>query len=223
MGNSVPKSYGQLNFNMNYKQPVSVKYNTKVAMWQLPYDARYKEYDEDGTKWFESDNKNGNDEIENAEQNLHMSFTNYKVRTKTVWYDDNSYDVESRYKNNTVTENHGENHVFVNIKDNSDRLVAEKIFGFDSTDGRKMIYKYDTNGNNVFTVVRIYSFDTTKNRATDVVNYGYTSDESALIKNCTFEKEYYMLNGKQVDAEKCDGGGYNVKDKDGKILTFQVE
>ena len=69
----------------------------------------------------------------------------------------------------------------------------------------------------------MYSYDTTKNKATDIVNFAYTSMLSALTKGCKLEKEYYMLNGKEVKAEKTDTGGYRINSKDGKILTFLVE
>ena len=148
----------------------------------------------------------------------------YKVQTRTIWYDDNSYDVLSTYNNNNaITEKHNSNYVYTTIKDNSGRVVADKCFGFSDSEGEKTIFKHYTKGNDVFTVVRVYSFDTTKNRATDIVNYGYTSDVSTLIKGCTFKKEYYMLNGAQTDVEKTDSGGYIVRNKDDKILTFQVE
>ena len=223
MGYSAPNLCNQFNFKIPHRQPESVTYNAKVALWQLPYDSHYLDYDEDGSKWFESSNQNGNDEIEPAEKGLHKSFSEYKVRTRTIWYDDDTYEVTSKYKNNTVDESHGENHVFVRIRDNSNQIVAEKIFGFDSNDGRKIIYKNYKQGDNTFTVVQLYKFDTTKNKATDIVNYGYTSDVSKLTNGCTFEKEYYLLNGKEVSVTKNDSGGYIVKNEDGKILTFQVE
>lgn len=223
MGRYTPYLCEQFNFSTLHRQQKWITYNTKVAMWQLPYDSHYKDYDEDGSKWFETSNKKGNDEITLAEKGLHKRFSEYKVKTKTIWYNDDTYEVKSKYKNNIIDESHGENHVYVSIRDDSDQLVAEKIFGFDSNDGKKIIYKNCKQGNDIFSVVQVYKFDTTKNKSTDIVNFGYTSDVSKLTNGCTFEKEYYLLNGKEVNVTKNDSGGYIVKNEDGKILTFQVE
>lgn len=222
MGYSVSAPCGQFNYNMSHKKGVSFTHNIKVAMWHLPYNSHYKDYDEDDTKWFEANNQQGNNEIKKAEQNLNISLSKYEVRTGTIRYDDGTYEVFSQYNNHAIRETHGNNYLFVKITDNADDVVAEKVFGFDSNDGRKFLYKHYKNGKDTFTVVKVYSYDTTKNRATDVVNFGYTSDPSKLTNGCTFEKEYYMLNGKQTDVKK-GNGGYIVKNEDGKILTFQVE
>ena len=225
MVNKTTLTQGKFGYTPSYKKTLSELYSTKVAIWQLPiYNASYRKYDTDDSKWFESENKNGQNEIDDIEQNLKINLSKYKIHSKTTTYEDYTYDIESIFPNRTkVYEKHGFNHVFVTIKDKFNRIVAEKIFGKHSNDGRKIIYTNINQGENIFTIAKVYSYDTTKNRATDVVNYAYTSLTSALTKGCKFEKEYYMLNGHQIKAEKIDDNTFRVKDKNGKILTFQVE
>ena len=223
MGNSVVPSGGQSGYILSGKRAIGESYNTRVALWQLPYNENYLKYDADGSKWYESINNNGDDEIERTERALNMNMDKYKVRTKTIAYNDGTYSVESKFSNkNTVLESHGKEHVFVRIKNKFNQLVAEKIFNFSSKDGRKTVYKNIKQGEDTFTIVKVYSYDTTKNKATDVVNYAYTSMLSAFTRGGHLEKEYYMLNGKEVDAVKTGDGGYKIS-KNGKALTFLVE
>ena len=224
MGTKVNIDMSKLNQPPVHKKTVGELYNIKVAMWQIPFDKRYKDYDKDGSYWFEMENENGVNEIETVESELGKDFSKYKVASRTRFYSDNTSEIETLYPSgNNVNETFGINHVFVRIKDRLNRLVAEKIFNKDSHDGRKTIYQYAKNGDNEFTVVKIFSYDTSKNRKTDTVNYGYTSDFSTLTKGCNFEKEYYMLNGEEVQADKINESEYIVKTQDGKILTFTVE
>ncbi len=223
MGNSVVPLGGQSGYIFSGKRTIGESYNTRVALWQLPYNENYLKYDADGSKWYESINNQGDNEIEQAEHALNMNMDKYKVRTKITDYNDGTYDIESKFPNqNTMLENHGKEHVFVWIKNKFNQLVAEKIFNFSSKDGRKIVYKNIKQGEDTFTVVKVYSYDTTKNRATDVVNYAYTSLLSAFTRGGHLEKEYYMLNGKEVNAVKTDNGGYKLS-KNGKALTFLVE
>ena len=212
------------NYTFSDRTVIDKSYNTKVALWHLPYNANYLKYDTDGSKWFEAINKNYDNEIENAEENLKISLNRYKVHTKTTIYSDNTQDIVSKYPNgNVTTERHGINHVFADIKDKFNRIVAEKIFNYDSNEGRKIIYKHIKQGDNIFTIVRVYLYDTSKNRKTDMVNYGYTNDLSTLTKGCELEKEYYLLNGKEVKAELTNDYNYSVKDMDGNTLIFTSE
>ena len=224
MGNDIMPAGGQSSYIMSGKNQIYESYNTRVALWQLPYSDEYLKYDTDGNKWFDSDNESNEDEIQNAERGLKINMDRYKVRTKTAYYNDATYDVESKYPNKmTVKEKHGNNNVFVWIKDKFDRLVAEKVFNGDSHNGRKTVYKNIKQGENVFTIVKNYSYDTTKNRTTDIVNFAYTTKVAAFIKGCTEENEYYLLNGQQVDAKKSKDGEYKVKDKNGKVFKFKEE
>lgn len=208
----------------SFKQAEETEYNIKSALWQLPYNKDYLKYDEDGTRWFEYINKNGNNEIKSVEKGLNIDTSNYRVYFKTTNYDDFTYDVESKYPNrNTIIENHGKNYVYVRIKNKLNQLVADKIFNYANNEGRKNIYKTVKIDGNEFTIVKVYSYDTTKNKAVDVVNYGYTSSESSLTKGCKFENEYYMLNGKEVSNVKIDGNKYIIKTDEGRMLTFTVE
>ena len=146
------------------------------------------------------------------------------MHTKTTTYKDSTQDIISKYPNGTkITEHHGENHVFVNIKDKNNRTVAEKIFNYDNNNGRKIIYQHIKQGENIFTIVRIFSYDTNKNRKTDIVNFGYTGLPSTLTDGCHLEKEYYLLNEEEVEAKKTEYFEYFVKDKNGKKLKFIEE
>lgn len=211
-------------FNTSPKQIVDRTDNYRVAMWQIPYDSRYSDYDTDNSKWFEATNEVYENEIENVEKELHISLNKYKTYTETIEYDDESVTETSEYPNgNQVKVNKTPDFVMVEIKDKDGNIVAEKFYNYEDNKGRKNIYKHVKQGDNTFTVVRIFSYDTTKNRSTDIINYGYTSEESKLTNGCILEKEYYMLNGKQVKAVNNKNGIYSVKDKQGKILTFRVE
>ena len=195
--------------------------NTRVAMWHLPYDERYSNYDTDGSFWFESNNKYGENEIENAEKNLHISLNKYKVYTKTMEYSDDSVAEISKYPNgNKVKVSYSSDYVFASIRDKTGKIVAEKCYNYSSHEGRKTVYKHYTQGNNTFTVIRVFSYDTSNNLSSDIVNYGYKSNSSDFIRNATLEKEYYMLDGEQVSAELNNKGEYCVKNKQGKMLIF---
>ena len=211
-------------FNTSPKQLIDNTSKTRVAMWQIPYDSKYPEYDTDDSKWFESVNENYENEIENVEKELHISLNKYKTYTETLEFDDDSVIETSKYPNgNQVKVNKTPEFVMVEIKDKKGNIVAEKCYNYTDNSGRKTLYKYATEGDNTFTVVRIFSYDTTKNRSTDIINYGYTSEETKLTNGCTLEKEYYMLNGKEVKAEINKNGEYCVTDKHGNKLTFRVE
>lgn len=211
-------------YSLLYRSKTKERTSDRVALWQIPYDNRYREFDTDNSSWFESVNKHGENEIENAETNLMKSFRRYKVHTTTTEYDDNTVEETSVYPNGTqVNVSKGINHVYVAIKNKFNQLVAEKLYGRDSDDGRKTIFKYIKQGDNTFTIVKIYSYKTTKNKATDIINYGYTSDEATLTKGCNPEKEYYMLNGKETEAEKISDTEYRVTDINGNVLTFKAE
>jgi hypothetical protein len=190
----------------------------------VPYNPKLSLYDTDNNKWYESTNEYGNNEIEKAEKGLNESYTRYKVHTVTTTYIDSTQDITSKYPNGTkITEHHGENHILVNIKDKNNRTVAEKIFNYDSNEGRKTIYHHIKQGGNIFTIVRIFSYDTNKNRRTDIVNFGYTGLTSTLTNGCELEKEYYLLNGEEVKAKKTEYFEYFVEDKNGNQLKFTEE
>jgi len=218
------ESYKILNQKTLYKKVKEKSYNCKVAIWQLPYDSRFLNYDSDKSRWFEAINIKHDNEIENVEKELHISLSRYKTYTQTIKYNDNSVCETTKYPNgNTVKESKTENFVYTTIKDKSGQKIAEKYFNYSSREGRKIIYKNYTRDNNTFTVIRIFSYDTDKNRRTDIVNYGYTSDETKLTNGCMLQKECYLLNGKEVNAEKNDKYEYVIKDETGKKLIFRTE
>lgn len=211
-----------------HKYVTNESYNIKVALWQMPHEQPYskicKRCDSDNNSWLEYRNKYNKNEIEEAEKSIGSKLNQYKIVTKSTNYDDGSADVVSKYPNGTkITERYGENSVFVNIKDKNNRTVAEKIYGYDSTEGRKVVYQNIEKDNNIFTVAQVYSYDTRYNRKTDVVNFGYTNSTSTLTDGCHLEKEYYLLNGEEVDAKRKKNGKYKVKDKNGKNLKFKAE
>ena len=206
----------------SYNNIKSNNYNCKVAIWQLPYKSGYGLYDKDNSKWFEAINKNYYNEIENAESQLKMSLNRFKVYTQNIEYSDGTSREISKYPNgNKVDVKYGDNYVFVNITDKNGKMAAEKIYNYDSYDGRKVLYKYVQNGDDTLTIVQVYSYDTSTNKSSDVVNYGYTSLPSTLTKNCKLEKEHYLINGEDAKLIKSDEGEYTLKDKNGKILTFK--
>lgn len=235
MGKTVSSDYQQNSYIMSGKKPVREDYNIKIAIWQLPEDKRFRQFDTDNSKWFEASNyrrikkEDGEEiiihenEIENLEKSLNINLDKYKAITKTTTYNDRTKKVQSYYRNYVVNESHGKNSLYVNIKNAINQIVAEKICGKDSNQGKKLIYQHIKNGDDTFTIVKVYTYDTTKNLATDVVNFAYTSLSSSLTKGCTFEKEYYLLNGKEVNATRNKNGEFSVKNKNGKKLTFQVE
>ena len=213
--------HGVFNTNFIHKKPDNETYNCRVALWHIPYDKRFSCFDTDQSSWFEAVNKNDADEIERVENSLKISLTRYKVYSQTLTYDDGNITETSIYPNgNIVKVNKNNNYVFTKITDKTGNVVAEKYFNYDSDDGRKIIYKHIKQGNDTFTIVRIFKYDITKNRSSDVVNYGYTSLESALTKGCELEKEYYLLNGKEVKAEKINEFEFSVKCEKGKKLMF---
>ena len=211
------------NYTSSYRAIIDESYNTKIALWQLPSNEKYLKYDTDGSKWFETVNQNYDNEIEEVEKNLKINLNKYKVHTKTTTYYDNTQDIITKYPNgNETIEKHGANHVLVNIRDRFNKLIAEKIFNYDNNKGRKITYQHIKQGDNVLTIVRVFSYDTNKNRKTDIVNFGYTNDFSTLTKGCELEKEYYLLNGKEVKAKLTKNNNYNVKDMNGKTIVFTL-
>lgn len=197
---------------------------TKVALWQLPYDSRYADYDTDNTSWFESQNKLHNNEIKKAERALKISLKEYEVRTRKLEYDDKSVTEISKYPNGNIVKTSKTNdYVSVEIRDKSGQVTAQKFYNYSSKDGRKIVYKNITKGGDTFTIVRIFSYDRTKNKSTDIINYGYTSQEANFIGGSSFEKEYYTLNGKEVKAELNDKNEYCVKNEQGKTVVFAAE
>ena len=213
--------HGIFNSKLSYKKVEHETYNSKVAMWQLPYDRNYLRYDKDKSKWFESINKNLDNEIEMVEKGMDMSLKRFIVYTKTVEYEDGTTQEISKYPNgNEVSVSHGDNHVFVNIKDRHKRQVAEKIYNYSSNEGRKILYKHLEKDGHVLTIVEVYSYDTTKNKSSDVVNYGYSSLPSTLTKGCELEKLYFLLDGEEVKANMNDNFEYIVKDKNNKKIVF---
>ena len=212
-------NHGVLNANFTHKKVTDETYNCRVAMWQIPYDKRYGKYDLDKSSWFETINKNYNNEIENVEKDLKVSFSKFKVYTHTLEYNDNSVTEISKYPNgNNVKVIKNNNYVLIKITNKSGDLVAEKFYNYESNEGRKTIYKHIKQGNNIFTIARVFNYDTTKNKSSDVINYGYTSLDSALTKGCTLYKEYYTLNGKEVKATKISDFEYRVDENDNKII-----
>lgn len=203
-------------------------YNIKVALWQIPYEHPFskicKRYDSDNNSWLEYRNNYNENEIEEAEKGVGSKLNHYKVATKNTYYDDGTRDIISKYPNGTIiTEHRGDNSVFINIKDKNNRTLAEKVYSYDTNEGRKTVFQNIENDNNIFSIVKVYSYDTRHNRETDVVNFGYTNSTSTLTNGCHLEKEYYMLNGEEVDAECKKGGKYKVKDKNGKKFKFKAE
>ena len=218
------KPYGVRNYKSSYKVVTDESSTTRVALWQIPYDKRYSSYDIDESHWFESVNQYSKNEIEKVEKDLQISLRKFKVQTKTLTYHDSTQEVISKYPNgNEVIERISDDYTTVQIKDNNGRLVAEKMFNYSSNEGRKIIYKHYEQGKNTFTVVRVYTYDTTKNKKSDIVNYGYTSLPSTLTKECTLEKEYYLLNDIEVKAKQTGDFEFVVKDENGNKLTFTVE
>ena len=212
--------HGVINNYFTHKNAYET-YNCRVALWQLPYDKRYSQYDIDKTNWFEAINKNYNNEIENAQKGLKKSFSRFKVYTYTVQYNKESAVEESTYPNgNKVKVIKNKNFVYTKITDKSGDIVAEKCFNIESKDGRKTLYKHLKQDGNTFTIVRVFSYDTSKNKSSDVINYGYTSLDAALTDGCSLEKEYYLLNGEEVKPKKLDYFEYCVKDKNGKKIIF---
>ena len=55
------------------------------------------------------------------------------------------------------------------------------------------------------------------------MNFGYTNSTSTLTDGCHLEKEYYMLNGEEVEAKTKKGIKFKVKDKKGHKLKFKAE
>lgn len=213
--------HGVFNTNFVHKKLDNETYNSRVALWQIPYDKRFSSYDTDKSSWLESVNKNFDNEIERVEKNLNISLTRYKVYSKIQEYDDGQTTETSVYPNgNRVKVIRNNNYVFTKITDKEGNVVAEKYYNYESNDGRKIIHKHIKQDNNTFTIVRVFSYDTTKNRRTDVINYGYTSLESTLTNGCKLEKEYYLLNGKEVKAEKTDESEFCVKDEKGNKIIF---
>lgn len=213
--------HGVFNTNFVHKKLDSETYNCRVALWQVPYDKRFSSYDTDRSSWFESVNKNFVNEIERVEKKLNISLTKYKVYSKIQEYDNGQTTETSVYPNgNTVKVIKNNNYVFTKITDKEGSLVAEKHYNYESNDGRKIIYKHIKQGDNTFTIVRIFGYDTTKNRSSDVINYGYTSLESTLTNGCRLEREYYLLNGKEVKTEKSDEFEFRVKDEKGNKIIF---
>ena len=223
MSNIISEHNALKNVN-KHKQLKAESYNCRIALWQIPYDNRYSRYDTDNSKWFESVNKNYDDEIENVEKKLNISLSRYKTYTQKLEYSDDSILERSIYPNgNVVQVTKTLDYVMVSIKNKVGQIVAEKVYNYTSNEGRKTIYKYYTQGENTFTVTRVFSYDTRKNRSSDIVNYGYTSLDSKLTDGCTLEKEYYTLNGQEVEAVLNDNFEYCVTDKQGKKLTFTAE
>ena len=224
MGNTISK-HSIASFRQAQNHTVAAEdFNCKIALWQIPYNEKYLDYDTDGNKWFEAINEYGENEIENAEKELNIDLDEYKAYCKTVEYSDKTKEVTTKYPSGTeVKESYGSGRLFVQIRDKLKQLVAEKLFNKSSNEGRKIIYKNVQNGNDVFTIVQTYSYDTSKNRSSDVVNYGYTSDEKTLSKGCKLDNVYYMLNGKEINAEKITDILYCVTDANGRKLTFKVE
>ena len=214
---------GYSKYERSNKSVKSVQYNCQVAVSRFPDD--YKIYNADNSDWYETKNKNKIDEIENLEKDLHVSLSRYKVYSVTTKYNDKSSKEELHYPNgNVVTINRKGGFNFVVIKDKSGNVVAEKVFNAASNEGRKTLYKHYKQGDDTFTVVQVFSYDTTqKNTKFDTVDFGYTSQLSSLTNNCNFEKEYYLLNGKEVKAEQTSDSEYKVKNKDGKKLIFKAE
>jgi len=218
-------------YTFKYKNSKDIAFefeNTQVAIWCIPYNQKHLKdllkYDTDQTKWYEESNQDNINEIENAEKNLNISLSKYKVNTKTTIYEDLTSDITSTYPNgSTVKESQGKNHFFYTIKDKFGRIVAEKIFGTDSDEGRKYVHKYFKNGDNTLKVTYVYSYDINQDRATDVVNYGYYPNPVKFVKGAEFVKEYYTLNGQEVKAKRIDKNTYKVKDKNGKKITFKAE
>ena len=215
---------GVHNLNTSHKKVKDEKYNCRVALWQVPGGGKYLKFDKDENRWLDAINSEYENEIEAAEQELKTNLRKYKVYTHTLEYDNNSFTEISKYPNgNVVKVNQTSEYAMAEIRDKNKNLVAEKCYNFYDNDGRKTIYKNYTQGDNTFTIVRVFSYDTTKNKSTDFINYGYTSQESSLTRGCTLENEYYLLNGKEVKAEFNDKNEYLVKDQQGKKLTFRVE
>jgi len=223
--------FAQYNAKPQFTSQKSVlreNYNIKVALWQVPYEMPFskilKRYDSDKNSWLEYRNVSNENEIEEAERSVGSYLNQYKVLSKNTYYEDGTKDVISKYPNGTkIIEHHGDNSVFINIMDEKDRIVAEKVYSYDSSAGRKIVYQNIEKDDNIFSVARVYSYDTTNNRNTDVVNFGYTGKSSTLTKGCKLEKEYYLLNGEEVEAKCKNGSEYKVKDKSGKKYKFIAE
>lgn len=221
MGNTIPPSSDYIN---SYKFKIHEQDNCRVAMWQLPYDSRYRKFDTDNSHWFESKNKYNQNEIDSVEKYLKISLSRYKVCTKTLKYKDHTIEEISKYPNgNQVMVTKTLKAVFVRIKDKFKDLTAEKIYNNESDNGRKIIYQHLKNGDNKLSIIKIYSYNTTKNKASDIVNFAYTSLFPTLTNGCKLEKEYYELNGQKVDAKKLNEYEYEVTDTNGQKLTFTVE
>jgi len=204
-------------------------YNTKVALWQVPYEGQYSNiylrHDSDNNSWLEYRNKYNENEFKDMSKSLNTELNKYKIWEKTTIYSDNSIDIVSKYPNGTNTTEHSkDNYVFVKIKDKDDKIIAEDIFNYDSSKGRKITYQNLEKDNNVFTVAKIYSYDTTQRNPNDIVNFGYTNSVSDYTSDCLLEKEYYLLNGEEVDVKSNKKGTeFKVKDKNGNKFKFKVK
>lgn len=227
MGNEINLDE-KYNYTLPNKTVASESYNTKIAMWQVPYNVAlfdvFKRHDSDNSKWLETCNKNGENELEALGNELNKKLDGYKVQVQTTTYDDGSQKILSKYPNGTkTTEYFEDDYVFVNIKDKNNRTVAEKIFNYNSKEGHKTVYQNIKKNNNIFTIARMYSYDTSYNKKTDIVNFGYTNLPYALTNGCCLKKEYYMLNGEEVEVMAKDGEKYKVKDKNGHKFKFKAE
>lgn len=68
-----------------------------------------------------------------------------------------------------------------------------------------------------------YVTSETYNKSDSRQNYAFSSNAYYFVSECITEKDFDMLKRKEIKAEKTDTGGYIVKSKDGKMLTFLVE
>lgn len=200
----------------------------KVPLWLIPDNEKYADYDSDNSMWLEEINKKGEDELENLTLTgkIDKDIEQYAMNSKMTSYTDNTIKVENSYKKYLTTEKYNldSNGIFVTVKNNTNNtVVAEKIYNTKLDEGRKIIYNYGEDGNNKFTVVRFYSYNPSKNSASDTVNFMYTSKDKAFLVNTEFEGEFYLLNGKEVKAKKIAENQYKTRDEKGKVLIFYVK
>ena len=231
MGNVSPIGNNNVNGYNHRKELYNVSY-TKIPIWHLPKNIDCTNFDTDNTKWLESINKDGENEIDSFEHSSDgrkTDLSKYAMNTKITIYNDNSIEIKNTAKRYTMTENCSEHTsgIFINVN-LGNRLVAEKIYNTEQDDGRKIVHLHGRSGDNKFEVVKIYNFQLSKNKATDgleetdIVNFMYTSEIEKFISDAEFEKEYYMLNGREVKAEKTGDYQYRVTDNDNNTLIFNV-
>ena len=215
-------------FNMYNNYELYSNTYKKVPIWHLPDSIDCIDFDSDGSKWLEEANKNDEDEIslfKNSPKGKNVNLEPYSMEETFTIFNDQSIQIEGKTRKYKILEKHPSDSemISITVKDRTNKVVAEKIYNIEQDDGRKLIHLYGENGNDKFEVVRVYPFQPSQNKATDVVNFVYTSEFSKFIRGGIFEHEYYLLNGKEVKAEQISMYEYEVTDENGTKTIYKVK